>query len=267
MSLTRIYAIFIRQVFLIRGNPTRLVSTFLWILLDIVLWGFINKYLSTFGSATFSFTNVILGAIVLWGFMSRIQQGVMMAFLEDIWSQNFINFFSSPLRVKEYVSGLVLTSLAIGSIGLTAMVALAAVAFGYNILKIGLIVLPFLLILFIFAVAMGIFMTAIILRFGPSAEWLGWPIPFFMSIFVGVYYPVSTLPAALQTVAKIIPATYVFEGLRGITGAAAAVNLGGDLLIGALLAIFYLIAMYMFLVMIYRRNLKNGRLARFGAEG
>lgn len=268
MSLKRIYAIFIRQVFLIKGNPTRLVSTFLWILLDIVLWGFINKYLSALGSATFSFTNVILGAIVLWDFMSRIQQGVMMAFLEDIWSQNFINFFSSPLRIKEYVAGLVLTSLTIGSIGFVVMVALAGAAFGYNVLKIGLVILPFLLVLFIFAVAMGIFMTAIILRFGPSAEWLGWPIPFFMSIFVGVYYPVSILPAAFQAVARIIPATYVFEGLRGITGGASpAVNLSGDLLIGALLAIFYLIAMYMFLVMIYRRNLKNGRLARFGAEG
>ena len=268
MNLIRIYAVFIRQVFLIKGNPTRLVSTFLWILLDIVLWGFINKYLSALGSATLSFTNVVLGAIVLWDFMSRIQQGVMMAFLEDIWSQNFINFFSSPLRIKEYVAGLVATSLVIGSIGFIVMAALAGLAFGYNVFKIGLIILPFLLVLFIFAVAMGIFMTAIILRFGPSAEWLGWPIPFFISIFVGVYYPASTLPAAFQAVSWIIPATYVFEGLRGlIGGTAAAVNLAGDLLIGILLAAFYLTAMYMFLVKIYRRNLKNGQLAKFGAEG
>lgn len=266
MSLTRIYAVFVRQFFLIKGNPTRLISTFLWILLDIILWGFINKYLNEFGAATFSFTSVILGAIILWNFMSRIQQGVMMAFLEDVWSQNFINFFTSPLKVKEYVAGLVITSLTIGSAGFLVMIALAGVAFGYNILRLGLAILPFLLILFIFAVAMGILMTALILRFGPSAEWLGWPIPFVMSIFTGVYYPITVLPMTFQRIAKIIPATYVFESLRAIAGHAVNVNYASNLIIGFLLSIFYLIIMYAFLVMIYKRNLRNGQLARFSAE-
>ena len=107
MSLARIYAVFIRQVYLFRSNPIRWVAVFLWIFIDIILWGFINKYLSTFGAATFSFVNVVLGAIILWDFLTRVQQGVMTTFLEDIWSQNFINFFSSPLKIKEYVAGLV----------------------------------------------------------------------------------------------------------------------------------------------------------------
>lgn len=266
MSISRIYAIFIRQYFLIKGNPTRLISTFLWIVLDIILWGFINKYLNTLGGATLSFTTVILGAIIFWDFMSRIQQGVMMAFLEDIWSQNFINFFSSPLRVREYIAGLVLTSLVIGTLGVTFMIALAGLFFGYNIFKMGALILPFLIILFIFAVAMGIFMTAMILRFGPSAEWLGWPIPFVMSIFVGVYYPVDVLPSALQWLSKIIPATYVFQNLRSVTSGLAQANLPLDLIIGFTLAIFYLLAMYWVLIKVYRRNLKNGQLARYSAE-
>lgn len=266
MSLIRVYAVFVRQVFLYLGNPIRLVSFLLWAFLDIILWGFISKYLSTFGTATFNFVNVVLGAIILWDFLGRIQQGVMTAFLEDIWAQNFINFFTSPLKVKEYVAGLVLTSLATGAISFMAMAGLAGLAFGFNVFKIGLIILPFMLILFIFAVAMGIFMTAIILRFGPSAEWLGWPIPFALSVFAGVFYPLATLPSALQAVSKIIPASYVFESLRDLSSGVVAPNLNANLFIGAGLAVFYLVIMYLFLIMIYRRNLRNGQLARFGAE-
>ncbi len=266
MSLTRIYAIFIRQIFLLKGNPVRLIAVFLWMFLDIILWGFISKYLSTFGAATFSFVNVVLGAIILWDFLGRIMQGVMTAFLEDIWTQNFINFFTSPLEVKEYVAGLVATSLATGLVGFLAMVLLAGLAFGYNVFTIGLLIILFLMILFIFAVAMGIFMTAIILRFGPSAEWLGWPIPFAMSVFVGVFYPVDTLPAPLQVVSKILPATYVFDSLRALSGGVHDPGLLANLIIGAVLAMLYLAAMYIFLIMIYRRNLKNGQLSRFSAE-
>ena len=110
MSLQRIYSIFLRQVYLIKSNPVRIVSIFLWVVIDIIQWGFITKYLGTFGGAVFSVATVLLGSIILWEFMSRIQQGMMTAFLEDIWTENFINFFASPLEVKEYLAGLVLAS-------------------------------------------------------------------------------------------------------------------------------------------------------------
>jgi ABC-2 type transport system permease protein len=169
MSVSRIYAIFIRQVFLIKSNPTRLVSMFLWITIDVILWGFITRYLGSLGKDTFSFANIILGAIILWGFTTRIEHGVMTTFLEDIWSRNFINYFSSPLKVNEYISGLVVTSIAMGICGFSLMLLIAGLCFGYNIFRIGLLLLPFLLILFIFAVAMGIFISALIFRLGPAA--------------------------------------------------------------------------------------------------
>lgn len=267
MSLSRIYAIFLRQFFLIKGNPVRLASIFLWLIIDIIQWGFISKYLGTFGQATFSFITVILGAIILWEFMSRIQQGIMTAFLEDIWSQNFINYFASPLKISEYLAGLVLTSITTGIIGFFIMVLLAGIGFGYNIFKIGLLLLPFIIILFIFGMAMGIFVTAMIFRLGPSAEWLGWPIPLVMSIFTGVFYPISTLPVALQFLAKLIPPSYVFESLRAIlSNGTFSGQLALNLFLGTLLALVYLILMYLFFLRVYRRNLKVGSLARFTAE-
>jgi ABC-type polysaccharide/polyol phosphate export permease len=63
---------------------------------------------------------------------------------------------------------------------------------------------------------MGIFVSALIFRLGPSGEWFGWPLPLVLSIFSGVYYPISTPPAVLQVVAEIMPPCYVFESIRSI---------------------------------------------------
>ena len=268
MSFSRIYSIFIRYWFLVKSNPTRLASIFLWILVDIIQWGFISKYLGTFGAATFSFVTVILGAIILWEFTSRIQQGIMTVFLEDIWSQNFINFFASPLKIGEYLSGLIMTSIVTSLLGFLLMVLLAGLVFGYNFFKLGLLIFPFIAILFIFGMAMGIFISAVIFRLGPTAEWIGWPIPLVLSIFSGVFYPIATLPIGLQVIAKLIPASYVFESLRTIiTTGSFSSSVGLNLIIGGLLALVYLFVMYKFFIKIYQHNLKTGNLARFSAEG
>lgn len=267
MSCSRVAAIFVRQLFLLKGNPTRLVSIFLWLIIDIVQWGFISRYLASLGQATFGYITVILGAILLWEFMSRIQQGILMSFLEDIWSQNFINFFASPLRVREYLSGLVLTSVATGLAGFLAIVLIAGMAFGYNVLRIGFLLVPFMLILLVFGIAMGIFVSAVIFRLGPSAEWLGWPIPMVLSLFAGVYYPISTLPYPLWVIAKLIPPSYVFESLRSILAThTLPADLLSNLLLGGLLAVAYLVVTSRFFTMIYRKNLKSGTIARFNAE-
>ncbi|HVP06425.1 MAG TPA: ABC transporter permease [Candidatus Acidoferrum sp.] len=267
MGLTRAFAVFLRQVFLFKSNPTRLTSLFLWLIIDIVQWGFISKYLGSIGQSTFGLITAILGAIVLWGFVVRIQQGIMTSFLEDVWSQNFVNFFASPLTIVEYLSGLVITSIVTSLAGFIMVVIIAGVAFGYNVFTVGLMLIPFMAILLIFAMAMGIFISGVIFRLGPSAEWLGWPIPLVLSIFSCVFYPVTTLPTALQVIARLIPASYVFESLRHLISARAiSPGLGSHLLLGALLALVYLAIAYMFFIRVYRRNLENGTIARFSAE-
>jgi ABC-2 type transport system permease protein len=266
MRLQKILAIFIRQLYLIRGNPTRLVSIFLWIGLDLLLWGFITRYLDSLGQAAFSFTTVLLGAIILWGFLVRSQQGVMVGFLEDVWSRNFLNLFSSPLRVREYLAGLILSSLVTSLLGLLFMVFIAGAGFGYNLFLVGLYLFPFLAVLFIFGAAMGIFSAAIVFRFGPSAEWLAWPLLFALSPFAGVYYPISSLPAALQTVARLIPASYVFEGMRSVLLSGSFGESRHLLLIGATLALVYLTAAYLFFVRVYRQALRNGLISRMDTE-
>lgn len=267
MSIERIQAVFCRQLFLYKGNPTRLAGIFLWLVIDIIQWGFISKYLGSFGGTTLYFTTFILGAIILWEFMTRVQQGIMTAFLEDIWSQNLINYFASPLRISEYLGGLVLTSLTTSLAGFVIMVIIAGTGFNYSIFRIGHLLVPSMAILLVFGTAMGFFVSAMVFRLGPSAEWLGWPIPLVLSLFAGVFYPVSVLPIGLRAVTVMIPPTYVFENMRYyvMTGSYPP-NLLPSLIFGGLLALLYLFLTFQFFITIYGKNLKTGSIARFNAE-
>lgn len=267
MKVKRIYAIFVRQLYLLGNNPTRLVGNFAWLTISIIQWGFISKYLGSLGQANFNFITVILGALILWEVLTRIQQGIMMAFLEDIWSNNLLNYFASPLRVSEYTLGLVASSIVTASLGFLVMSLIAGLGFGYDIFIIGLSFLPFVGILFVFGMAMGLFTCAAIFRLGPTAEWLAWPLPMILSLISGVYYPIDTLPASLATVAKLFPPAYIFESLRAqLEQTATMPMIMHNLTLGLGLALFYLFLSYSFFLKVYRHNLRTGKLARFNAS-
>ena len=264
MHITRIAAVVLRQFYLIRGSVSRLVPLFIWVAIDIVLWGFMTKYLNTVTSSGFNFVPVLLGAVLLWDFFTRVMHGVTMAFFEDVWSRNFLNMFASPISIVEYLAGLVASSVFTSAIGLVVMLLLATAAFGLSFFAYGMALVAFLMILFIFGIALGIVGCTLVLRLGPSAEWFVWPIPALLSPFAGVFYPVTTLPGWMQMIAYSMPPSYVFEGVRAIvTGKAFAPS---SLITGALLAMVYVVIAAMFFMRVYRQAVRTGLIARYSAE-
>ena len=264
MNFTRVSAIVLRQFYLIRGSFSRVLPLFAWVGIDIVLWGFITKYLNSVSESGFNFVPVLLGAVLLWDFFMRVMQGVTMAFFEDVWSRNFLNFFATPLSMSEYVSGLVITSVLTSSVGLLIMLLLASLVFGLSFFSYGLVLIPFLLILFMFGIALGIFACAMVLRLGPSAEWFVWPIPAFISPFAGVFYPLSTLPQWMQTISHLLPPAYVFESVRAIVSGRTFPGI--YLIAGIGLDVLYILLAYLFFSRTYRYAVRTGLIARYSAE-
>jgi ABC-2 type transport system permease protein len=260
----RVAAIVLRQVYLMRGSPVRVLPIFAWVAIDIVLWGFITRYLNTISSPGYDFVPMLLGAILFWDFFTRVMHGVSVAFLEDVWSHNFLNLFASPLSIREYVGGLVLTSVATSIVGLVTMVVLATTVFGLPFFVYGVMLAPFLLVLFLFGIALGIFASALVLRFGPASEWIVWPIPAFLSPFAAVFYPVSTLPAWMRQVSLLLPPSYVFEGMRAIVAGGA--YRGTALFPAACLAALYILLASWFFTRVHRDAVRSGLLARYSAE-
>lgn len=263
-SLRRTSALLLRQFYLLRGSPARVVPLFSWVAIDIILWGFITRYLNSVSGARFNFVPAMLGAVLLWDFMARVMQGITTAFLEDVWSRNFLNLFASPLSVSEYLGGLVLSSIATSMVGLAVMVMLATVVFGLSFFVYGAMLAAFLLILFLFGISLGIFGSALVLRFGPAAEWFIWPIPAFISPLACVFYPLSTLPLWMQWLSRLIPPSYVFEGMRHVLAHHAVAST--QLVIGSVLALVYLLLMAAAFTAVYRHAVRTGLIARYSAE-
>jgi ABC-2 type transport system permease protein len=264
VRLRPVAGILLRQLYLFRSSPVRLLPTFAWVAIDIVVWGFLTRYLNSVAGNHLNFVPTLLGAVLFWDFFTRIMQGVTTAFLEDVWSRNFLNLFATPLSISEYVTGLVLTSVATSLIALVVMLVLATLVFGLSFIGLGAMLIPFVLVLFLFGVALGIVASALVLRLGPASEWLVWPMPALLSPFVGVYYPLATLPAWMRDVGYLLPPSYVFEGMRALVNGEQFS--AASLLIGGGLAILQTMLAGYFFARVFRYTVRTGLLARYSAE-
>lgn len=264
MTFSPAAAIFLRQYYLIRGSLARFVPLFAWVTVDMALWGFMSRYLNQISSTRYNFVPALLGAVLLWDFFIRVMQGVSMGFLEDVWSRNFLNIFATPLSISEYIAGLVLSSIATSSIGLATMLVLSTTVFGLNFFSYGILLLPFLLVLFLFGIALGVVGSTIVLRFGPAGEWFVWPLPALISPFAGVFYPLSTLPAWMRSVSRVLPPAYVFESVRHIL--AGGKSPVGMLALAVGLAMLYLLLACAAFTWTYRLAVRTGLIARYSAE-
>ena len=110
--------------------------------------------------------------MLLWDFLTRVMQGVTMAFFEDVWTRNFLNVFATPMRTSEYLTGLILVAVCTSLMSLVVMVVFARAAFGLSFLTYGAALAPFLAVLFLTGIAFGVAAAAIVLRLGPASEWL-----------------------------------------------------------------------------------------------
>ncbi|MFM9889172.1 MAG: ABC transporter permease [Rickettsiales bacterium] len=264
MNPRRIFAIVYRYGCVLKSSPDRILGLYIWMLIDMVLWGFISRYLDRIVPGGFNAITVFLGAVLLSNFFARVMLNINMTFFEDMWARNFLNIFASPLTIREYLAGLIACGLVTSSFGLLLAFGTAAALFGFSPLTYGPALLPFLLILYVFGIALGIFGCAVVLARGPSSEWFIWPIPALMTPFVGVYYPIATLPHWMQFVSHALPPAYVFEGLRaGVAG--QPFDMGG-FGIGIGLAVSYVLLAVLFFVRVYKRALRSGLIARYSAE-
>ena len=150
------------------------------------------------------------------------------------------------------------------SVGLVVMLTLATLVFGLHFFSLGIALVAFLLLLFVFGITLGILGSAMVLRLGPASEWLIWPLPAVLAPFAAVFYPLATLPQWMQWIALCLPPSYVFEGMRALL---AGKSFPATLLwSGTALALVQLMLAGYFYSRVYRHAVRTGLLARYSAE-
>jgi ABC-2 type transport system permease protein len=216
LSANRIAAMVLRHLYVLRGSWPRLFELAYWPTMQMIIWGFITVFLYTNSSWVARAFGVLLSAVMLWDVLFRGQLGFTLSFLEEMWSRNLANLFVSPLRPVEHVLSLIAMSLIRTLIGVLPAALLAIPLYHFSIFSLGLPLVAFFLNLLVMSWAMGLPITALILRFGQGAENLAWFLIFLVAPVSAVYYPVTVLPHWLQAIAWALPSTYVFEGMRAV---------------------------------------------------
>lgn len=215
-SWRRVSALVLRYLYLLIGSWPRILELAYWPSLQIVLWGFISQHFVGSSSAAAQAAGALIAAVLLWDILFRGQLGYSISFLEEMWSRNLGQLFISPLRPYELVIALTTISMIRTAIGVGPAAFLAIPLYGFSIFDLGLPLIAFFTNLLITGWALGLFVTALLLRVGLGAESVAWMALFLIAPVSAIYYPVSVLPEWLQAVAWALPPAYVFEGMRAI---------------------------------------------------
>ena len=216
MSINRIYGLFLRHFFLIKGSLPRVLDLIYWPTIQIILWGFISKFFTTYSDYYSNTVGVILTCAILYDFLFRSSISFNMLFLEEIWSRNFTNLFIAPMRISEIIVSLVFTALIRTLIGLVPAILLTSPLFGISILNLGIPLFFLFFSLYIFGITLGLFVSSGLLRYGPAFENIAWSSLFLLAPLGCIYYPIEILPELFQDLARALPLVHIFEEARNI---------------------------------------------------
>ncbi|MEO8638087.1 MAG: ABC transporter permease [Candidatus Taylorbacteria bacterium] len=260
MKFHRINALLMRHLYLFQRSFPRIMDIFFWPVLELFVWGFLSMYLQKLNFTGVNIVTILLGAIIFWDLLNQAQKAVSVSFLEDVWDKNFLNIFVSPLRISEFLSATALIAIIKMAVISVVMGILAFFLYHFNIFQFGFYLIPFALNLLIFGFSLGLFTTAVILRYGTAAQILAFGFIILIQPFSAVFYPVSALPIYLQHVAYLLPSTYVFEGMR--TVAATGVLPIRDLLLAFGANAVYLVVILWFFYRMFALVKVKGRLMK-----
>ena len=212
----RVGALLLRYLLLIRRDYSRVVDLVYWPLLDITVWGLFTFFVWRAQMQVPNAMAMLLGGAILWNVFLRAAQDVSVSFLDDVWARSVVTVFASPLTFAEFGTAVMLVGLVKVGMSLVLMALAAWALYAFRLTALGWALLPFAGNLVLFGWTLGLVAFAIILRFGGRWQILAWSLPFAVMPVSCVFYPIAVLPPALRAVARAMPATHVFEGMRAV---------------------------------------------------
>ena len=214
MSFSRIRAILLQEWYISRRSVEVVIDLPFFSVISVIVFGFVTAFLATVMDASAA-RYLFLGAI-LWEIIRVAQYSMSVEALWNVWSRNLSNMFITPLTLREYMLAQMLSGSLKALLIFAVLSLISATLFHFNLYVMGV---PNLLLFFVnlvfFAWSVGLVLLGIIFRFGTRIQALAWGMVFIFQPLTAAYYPVRVLPPALQSVAKLLPPTYVFEAARG----------------------------------------------------
>ena len=206
----RIAAVAKRHAFVLKRSPHRLFDVVMWPVVDTLLFGTIGVFASRSAGGAAQVPLYLLVGIVLWHVVYQAQIALSTGFLEETWSRNLLNLFTTPTREWEYIAGVALFATVKLVLGVGAVILIAWTVYAFHVTSLGFGLLPVVVLLMAIGMAISLFVIGLVLRFGSGAEALAWGILFGIMPVSGVFYPVSALPVLIRPIARVLPTTHTF---------------------------------------------------------
>jgi ABC-2 type transport system permease protein len=213
MSWQRILGVFFRYYYVLKKGPHQLIDLFYWPFIDILLWGLTSVWIEN-QNPNNNLPLVLLTALIFWHIAWRGSVDIALNLLQEFWQRNLINLFSTPLKVIEWILGVLLLSSYKLLLTMFFGIGTVYVLYALNVLTIGWAFIPFAALLLIFGWSLSFICSSFIIYWGHKVETATWVIAYLFAPFSGVFYPVSMLPSWAQTLSWCLPTTYIFEGMR-----------------------------------------------------
>lgn len=251
MKLHRVSALLLKYYYITKNRLDRIFDLFYWPLIDLFLWGFTTYFIKQISNV--NVLSMFLGGVILWLFVWRSTQDIAVYVLEEFWTRDLYNLYTTPIKPSEHMTAVIIWGVIRALISFALMITVAFIVYAFNIFQLGLLLPLFAAILVLVGWVMGILVTALIFRFGHRIQVFAWSIVWGIQPFSCVFYPLSALPAWAQKVAVILPTTHVFEALRA-TIFGNAINWWG--------IVYAIISTLVFLVMVALLLAKSFSYAR-----
>lgn len=258
MKLHRIQAMNLKYFYITKNRVDRVFDLFYWPVVNLFIWGFMTLYIQKLSD--FNVQSMILGGVIFWIFVWRSTQDMGVFVLEEFWNRDLYHLYSSPIKPSEHMMAVIITGLVRASISFVILFVVALLLYSFNIFTFGIYLPFFVFMLTLIGWVLGLFIVAMIFRWGHRIQVLAWSIPFGIQPFSCVFYPLAALPAWAYPIAVVLPTTHVFEAMRAVLrGELVAWNL---ILYAVLATLVFLIIGAFVLSRAIRHARKTGLLAK-----
>lgn len=215
MSWGRIWAVFLRYFYFF-AKMDHLADLFFWPALDIFLWGMTSVWIQQAQTQIPHVALAILSGLVFWQILWRSNYEVSVNLLQEFWNRNLVNLFATPLTLWEWIISLMIVGMFKVLVSLLFGAFLVWGLYALNIFSMGWAFLPFVVSLTMSGWFLGFLSAGIMIYFGQRVQMLAWMTAYVFAPFSAVFYPLSALPLWAQWIGKLLPMTYIFEGMRKI---------------------------------------------------
>ncbi len=242
ISWYRVNAVIVRHFYYLLQDWMRIVQIFYWPMLDILIWGYVGRWMDG-GDSTSILPYAMIVAGSLWNISVRGCYEISVDFLEEIFSCNLINLFSSPLLLIEWIVASIILALIMACAVGIFLVMCIYVMFDLNVMTFGIPLLIVASQLLFSGLWTGFIGASLVAVWGRRVDSLVYMNGWLLLPFSCVYYTIDVLPGWARMIAKITPMSYAFDAMRSVitTGVAPSYEIGMALALNSLYTILSLL--------------------------